>query len=225
MLGIFFSEEPDQRLNVTGTESPFFLFMPSCFGLFVNNIYFLNISFPFVFARRIGFPYPSQTWLRPDTRFHEVDLQPGRERVMHPLLRKPFVMRGTYLFQPMFRYQISGDCRAYYDTRYVKDRSIDWENGIGAVFIEAANHIICYPSRASKDWVPRTRYSGRDVIRDALATQVLSSQIMLHESPPSTELLDSNYKQFVKKFLREGISFNRALIRAIEKNRTFDEKY
>ena len=107
LLGIFHNQEMDQRLNMIGTESPVFSMTPSCFGLIINHIYFLNISFPFLFARRIGFPYPSKTWYRPDTRMHESELEMGRERMMRPLFKKPFTVLGTYLFQPMFRYQNS----------------------------------------------------------------------------------------------------------------------
>jgi hypothetical protein len=221
VLGIFYNQDTTQRLNTIGTESPVFSFTPSCFGLIINKIYFFNASYPFLFARRIGFPYPSKTWFRPDTRMHESELEIGRERVMRPLLRKPFTVRGTYLFQPMFRYQTSPEYRSYYDRPYVRARCHDWENGVGLVFLQSDNDLVPYPDQPGKDWIPAIKYSP-EVIKKSVTLQVFRSQIMIHdELCPSAELLNVEQRKYLRNFVAAGRRFNEKVIQFIETSPDF----
>jgi hypothetical protein len=221
MLGIFHNQEMPPRLNMIGPESPIFSFIPSCFGLIVNHIYFLNMSYPFLFARRIGFPYPSKTLFRPDTRMHESELEMGRERMMRPLLRNAFALRGTYLFQPMFRYQTSAEYRTYYDTAYVRSHCHDWDNGVGLVFRQTSNGLTPYSEQPSGDWIPPVKYTP-GMIKKAVAIQVLKSQIMIQDDMfPSTELLNPKQRTYLRNFVAGGRRFNEKLIRLIEKSHDF----
>lgn len=215
MLGIYFSEESEERLNFVATELPSFNFAPSCFGLIINHIYFINISSPFLFARRIGFPYPSKTFFLPDHRGFGMSFESGRERLMLPLIRKPFQLKGTYLFQPMFRYQVTNkDLVEYYDIDYVRQLSFDWQKGIGKVILQSTKNFRNVSTERSTDWLPGIRYPCK-YLEPRFLLQILQSQIDINNLSPSTDKLSKEQGAYIKNQLALCNRANQAVINQI----------
>lgn len=127
---------PTQRLNFGGIDTPAFGLTPSAFTLTVNDFQFTNVSYSFVVSRRLGFPYPSESYLVKDRDGLMHTMQPARRRIMRPVLQRPIKERGLILYQPMFPQDLADEPSDYYDDPYVRANSLDYEAGIGAVFIE-----------------------------------------------------------------------------------------
>ncbi len=91
-------------LSFFGTQTRAFVLSPSCFGLAINNVAFLNVSFDYLLARRLGFPYmedwhalgrgkPEFAFLRIGTGEINPPMLPGR-------LQMPGITFGQCLFGP-----------------------------------------------------------------------------------------------------------------------------
>lgn len=125
-----------QRLNFGGVDSPAFAFTPSAFSLTVNDFHFTNVSYSYLLSRRLGFPYPSESNLVRDQEGLLHNIQPARSRIMHPILQRTIREHGVIFYQPMFPMNIRNESSDYYGNPYIRQHCLDFENGIGAVFVE-----------------------------------------------------------------------------------------
>ena len=216
MLLIFKTDMPAKLLNFMGCDTLFFRYTPSCFLLRINAYAFVNASYPFLFARRLGFPYPTETFFAPDERFM-CTMTSGRNRVMLPLLKKELWPAGTELYQPMFgnAYQTSKRTEPW-EADYVKRNSLSWEQGIGKVFILSGKTLNHYPETPSALWVPDQIYQHNAVQREmSLLTLELQNYIM--SVYPSFDLLEGARKRFMMEDHLRCRRFNDSVIAAIRK--------
>jgi hypothetical protein len=201
----------EKRLNFAGADTPAFGFTPSAFSLLINDLNFTNISFSFLFARRIGFPYPSSAKLAPDGVGMNFAMQPGRRRVMQPLIQRPIRECGTVLYQPMFRQGLFQERLSYYDDSYVRAHSLDYENGTGSVFLEESRgqvRELAANEQVHVDPVPTgTLWS----MLHRCTPNVLDWQDWLLESQYSLEDLDPDHRRLVQLRQRVGKRVNAAL--------------
>jgi len=136
MLHIIRVDGNKDELSFRGCDMPSFYYTPSCFSIIINNYCFINISSPFLFSRRLGFPYPSKSFYRKDG-LADYEINGCRERIMHPLMRKPFKFKGSGIYQPMFRMQTQVPAYLnHYENDYVRKNSMSFEHGIGEIFLE-----------------------------------------------------------------------------------------
>lgn len=131
-------DDGTKGIQFIGTNSPGFHFTPSCFSLRVNNIYFFNYSFDYLFSKNIGFPYPVKISAT-DTpeRYWSVDYAKGTETVNTPLINWKFLKASTYLYQPIIPPLISADKNSeenFYETKYVKENLLTNNTSKGAIF-------------------------------------------------------------------------------------------
>ncbi len=159
MLVIFKGDSDKQGLNFTGCDQPAFTYTPSCFGLRINNYCFINISCFGLVSRRLGFPYIAEPFQREDGHL-QGQFVTGRNRIMNPILRKRFSIKGTEIYQPIFSgVQINpATMKKYYDTEYVRNNSMIWDEGIGKIFMNGTSGLQEYPMSPSKLWIPQTTY-------------------------------------------------------------------
>jgi hypothetical protein len=149
MLLVAERRERDLHLNFFGCETLSFHYRPSCFLLLVNHLWFLNISENLLFARRAGFPYVETRYWGSDYNLGG-KLVEGRERMMAPLLGKHFGVKGTEIYQPIFRQQIEHEGnRKYYETDYVRKQSMNWGKGLGKMFIQILRSFFWMTSESS----------------------------------------------------------------------------
>ncbi len=133
---------PAQRLNFGGTDSPAFGLTPSAFTLTVNDFHFTNVSYSFLVSRRLGFPYPSESHLVKDREGLMHTMQPARRRIMRPVLQRPIKERGVLLYQPMFPQDLAEERCNYYDDPYVRANCLNYDAGIGALFMETSANAV-----------------------------------------------------------------------------------
>jgi len=194
MLAIFKTDADISGINYFGCEYPSFTYTPSCFSVRINSIYFLNMSYNDLFSRRIGFPYPIESFEMPGQK------QLGhytrcRNRVMIPLLKKRLTISGTEIYQPMFRFRNSEPQeKQLYDTRYVHENSLDWAKGIGKVFIQDNNKLKEYPNFNSKEYIPSTSYESKELLFK-IRIQTLEWQCYIDNLAPSPKNLSSQEKR------------------------------
>lgn len=130
-------DDGKKGIQFVGCNSPGFQFVPSCFALRINNIYFFNYSFDFLFAKNIGFPYPKQ-FANTDTekRFYVTELFKGLEKISQPLIPFKFLKAANYIYQPIIPKEVHGTMlqQEFYDTAYIFDNTMDLHIGKGDVF-------------------------------------------------------------------------------------------
>lgn len=128
--------EKQNGINFIGADTMAFQLSPSCFSLRVNNYVFFNASKEFLFSRRMGFPFPTSTEYYSDDSDHILmDINPGLERCILPLIKGHTFINGIEIYQPMYK-TLLNSAKKYYDTDYVKSNSLDWNKGVGLPFIK-----------------------------------------------------------------------------------------
>jgi len=143
MLIVQKSDTKNKRINMIGVNSLSFYSTPSAFGLAINNLYFTNISYNHLLARRCGFPYPINQQLDPEESRISCDLVEGLGRIMKPIVRKSIPIGSKVFYQPMFGRKL-GTVNDLFDTEYVRSHSIDFESGVGAIFESTNNGVKAY---------------------------------------------------------------------------------
>lgn len=216
MLTIFKADGDQKGLNYCGTDMPSFWYTPSCFSLRINNYCFLNISLNDLFSRRIGFPYLVDTYMIENQQILGHYAQ-GRNRVMVPILRKRFSIHGTELYQPMFPDSVHDpNAKKLYDTKYVHENSMSWEQGIGKVFIQDNTELKEYPVSPSKIWIPRKTYAFEALLFEM---QILTFewQIYVDSQAPSSEMLSKEEKRSYRQHLRLNKLHNKEMVQMLRK--------
>lgn len=216
MLHIVKVENTGKELSFRGCDTLSFHFAPSCFSMIINNFCFYNISSPFLFSRRIGFPYPSESHLRKDG-LADYSIEAARERIMRPLLRKPFAFSGVGVYQPIYRSLLGTEHSVYCNNDYVKSNSLSFENGIGNIFSQSNGNAMVYPSEPTLDWCPSNHYD-RVSMNPAISIDTLRHQLHLEALMPSTDMLPEEEKKWWKDALRETRKYAEWLITAMENN-------
>jgi hypothetical protein len=129
-----------QLLSFFGPGTVAFRFLPSAVGLVINRLCLVNISCDYLFARRLGFPFPrtpilsiaSQTPASQTPDYCEIGA--GLQRVIRPIYEGPLQLPGAIYYQPMFASELTWPARSLYETDYVKAHSLDWESGAGGIY-------------------------------------------------------------------------------------------
>ena len=167
MLAIFKADGTREGLNFIGCDTPAFAHAPSCFSLRINSFCFLNMSYPNLLARRMGFPFPLEIHMMEDERLY-CPFAKGRNRIMRPVLKKSISIQGTELYQPIFFGNIyiadSAKSKRLYDTEYIRDNCISWEKGIGRIFIKSDLGVNAYSASPSREWIPKRNHDFEDLL-------------------------------------------------------------
>lgn len=218
ILVIFKADSNRQGLNFYGCDTPSFAFTPSCFSLRINNFCFLNISYPNLLCRRIGFPYPVDTYLMEEDERIFCRFIKGRNRIMSPVLKKLICIRGTELYQPIFIGNISSVGKSVgatlYDTKYVRDNCISWKKGIGKIFINSGSRLDVYSNQQSKEWLPKKNYPLEDLLLE-MGIMTLDWQIYIDDFRPSLKLISKEKKRAIVKNRNISKYYNTEMIRIL----------
>lgn len=217
MLLILKADDKRQGLSFVGCDTPSFALTPSCFSLRINNFCFLNMSYPELLCRRIGFPYPLETYMMEDERLF-CRFVKGRNRIMRPVLKKVINIQGTELYQPIFAGIIGSTDNTVttklYDTEYVRDNCISWEKGIGKVFIKNDSRLNLYSKESSKEWVPNRSYSFEDLLFD-LQILTFDWQLYINSLRPSIKLLSKEKKNIIIRKRKLSKWYNEEIMRIL----------
>ncbi len=200
-------------LAARGCDSFIFKLMPSCILLFINNLCFVNIAMSYLFSRRLGFPYASKIFYQDEGQRHTIILKKGEERIMYPLVRSLFKMKGIQLYQPMFPIRSLGEYVNYYESQYVKDRSLDWSNGVGKIFISKNRQIKLYDNES--EWITEIFYDRKTLIKEASIQLFNAQRYLIENFVPSPELLSKSMKNHFKKTLKICLTDNSRIMKKI----------
>ncbi|MBL0075848.1 MAG: hypothetical protein IPP41_07900, partial [Rhodocyclaceae bacterium] len=142
-----------KRLNFAGADTPAFSYHPSAFTLTINDVFLTNISSAYLLSRRLGLPYPDRLYLLPDRHELFCKLQPGLNRVLRPVVQRTWPRDARVIYQPMFGQVLASSLRLLRHT-YVRQHSIDFDRGIGSVFVEiGSTRFAYYTRRAFARWL------------------------------------------------------------------------
>jgi len=217
MLAIFKADGDRRGLNIAGCDTPAFAIAPCCFSLRINNFCFLNMSCPNLLSRRIGFPYPFETFMMENERLL-CHFACGRNRVMLPVLKRSFNVQGTELYQPMFIGSISraenAAAKNLYDTKYVRDNCISWEEGIGKIFIKTDSKLIIYSNSPSKEWIPKRTHHFEDLLFE-IQILTLEWQLYIDSLHPSLKLISREKRRVIDKQRSLSQRYNNEIIRIL----------
>lgn len=202
----------EKRLGFAGVNTPAFAYTPSAFSLSVNQYCFTNISYNFLFARRIGFPYPDKLEMIPDRNELQCNIMPARCRVMNPLIQRHIKEVGTVIYQPMFPQGLMSEKSSKYNNKYVKEKSIDFESGIGRIFLHCEDEKPYWIDDDEEFFLtPKTIQHGHQQHIKA-AINISEWQNWLNNDNFSVDQLDSESRKFVRSRQNMAKKINNILI-------------
>jgi len=224
ILAIFKAEGNRKELMGVGCNTPAFVKTPSCFSLRINNLWFLNMSYPYLLANRMGFPFPTDNYMGEDGLAY-CYLNEGRNRIMKPVLGKEMRIKGTELYQAIFIKDIGCEAdegvRRMYDTKYVRDNCISWEEGIGGVFIRSDSEVSRYDSSPSMEWLPKRTYDLEE-LDVGIRSLTLEWQSYITENLlPSLEFISGDRKKREVKFRNYAREYNRELVERLSSEKRY----
>jgi hypothetical protein len=203
-----------------GTDSPVFHVMPSCMCLTINDFCFVSVSYDFLFAERLGLPFPTARRLRADRR-QVVDLVAGSEHAVLPLVDFKFPFGGSSLFQPMIPWGMlaptsDGDPLRFYDTVFARDLCTDYEDGKGKVVIQTRGRLVEYSEAPSSEWLPPVPVPRVKTVYSAVlgVHAVLQS---LYAAQPSLGEIPEDERGKLQQMIDVRLEANQALMTNIEK--------
>lgn len=147
MLAIYKFDHITDGINFIGSDTFVFQYLPSCFGFRINNYYFLNISFEFIFSKNLGFPFINKFTQMQGTDNFYLELKNGTNTIKHNVLPKPILEGNLHYIQPLFSSKsIIGDNKNidenkefYSRNEFVNNHSLDIDLGKGAIFTKKSN--------------------------------------------------------------------------------------
>jgi hypothetical protein len=218
MLAIFKIGGDVKGLSFLGCDTPAFAQTPSCFSLGINSLWFLNMSCPYLLARRMGFPFPMKTYMWEDGSLY-CSLAEGRNRIMRPILRKAISIKGTELYQPIFvnvGYVDNETVKKLYDTKYVRDNCISWKTGVGRIYIKRDSELTAYNTSPSMEWLPEKTHDVEVLFEMQLLT--LEWQLYIIKNlTPSVKLLSTAKKRYTVQLFDLGKYYNREMVELLNK--------
>jgi len=124
----------DDGINLIGTDTYAFYSTPSVFGLRINEYILFNMSSVFIVSKELGFPYYESSEYNYNTGKVGVAMIRGTEGLKKPLPYIDAKNMSVKLYQPIFDAKAI-DEEGLYKSNYVRNNSLDYENGKGDIFI------------------------------------------------------------------------------------------
>lgn len=134
-----------EGINFLGTDSAGFQMSPTIFGLRINDYLFVNFSKLDLVAERLGFPYSAE-WTVGRDGDPTMALVPGTQDMQPTLVLANFPAGGVTLLQPIFKQMLALGASSLYENGYVRENSIDFEKGQGAIFLERRGSVARFGS-------------------------------------------------------------------------------
>lgn len=211
--------DPAKNKLLTMGISPFvFEFNPSAFTLAVNGFYFTNISYNFLFSKEIGFPYPRKSWVQPYEVYESttnINIGPGKNKVARPFLQFPVGLNCLEFYQPMFKGGLFDRIAKEYDCEYVRQNSLDFEKGVGAIFRRVGTKIIRCLNNEEVEIVPHESYQDQTLYYKA-AINTLKWQNYLFSIRADESLLTKEQQEFREQIFSTVIQSNRVYMKKLE---------
>lgn len=128
-----------QELRWTGVNSYLFLMSPTTFTLKINNVIFTNCSSDFIVSKQLGFPYPA--FFKPklvESKEIDILLNQGKSKLSETLFKSTIYSSPVLIAQPIFKQGMKTHPQMF-NNDYVRNNSINYEEGIGEIFVYEKN--------------------------------------------------------------------------------------
>jgi hypothetical protein len=155
--------DPSIGLSFFGPEFKLYQLTPTCFGLRVNGLCFMNASGISLCSRRLGFPFAEPVRLRDDHKL-EISFHQGTERIMYPVERSASLPDIVSLYQPVYRSLLENDASEYLQNNWVATHTADPQRGYGKLFLQSDDSVGVYPDGKSSDWIPSRSWKTWEMV-------------------------------------------------------------
>lgn len=168
-----------QRLTFFGTNTLAFNYMPSCFGITINDTTLLSISYEYLVSERLGFPYPIEYDQHLDGNA-AVKMTDGRGLITPPPLNLHLTACGIAIHQVIYKNWEDSHDSMLWQTDYVKKYSLDPASGLSIPFLESEDgQVTALKNTGSREWVPKYKFETNALAGQYLANFCLDIQSML----------------------------------------------
>jgi len=222
MLIVQKSNTDKKRINLIGVNSLSFYSVPSAFGLIINDLYLINISFFNLLARRCGYPHVINQQWDPERRGITGDMVEGLGRIMNPIVRKSIPYGSKAFYQPMFGRKLDNVNKSF-DNHYIRSHAMDFENGVGAIFESTSNGIKSHLGNDPLQIFPDFAQDEFQLFPEA-TIEVYEWQNWLHTLQPGLDSLSKEERRdwkrgvaFLKQRNNEWINHTRAILEKYKK--------
>lgn len=224
-ISYFFKAGDSQKgFTIAGVHTPTFHFRPSCFGLTVNNLYIVNVSFDYLFMGRLGFPRYVDRYFTDDGLMGG-RLIPGKEKIHLPIVDYDMPLDHFAIFQPCIS-NVAAKRFGYddiFNTEFIQKNTIDgWK---GKIFLKDGTQMFEGEEKKSLGLNNLKQYQ-RGFLHPKSASIVLDVQNWLQrEHTPSMSRYTKRSRKFWEKIGRVSYKTNEALINKISNElQYFDEE-
>lgn len=188
-------------INFPGVGMPTFQYMPSCFSLRIKDLVFFNSSSYCFLSRRLGFPYPKEMKLTENSSIRVDYYADARERIMLPIIQWPYNMECVEIYQPIYNHKLfqkgAEDFKEIFNNDYIKANSLDFEHGLGSIFIKFKGTSPKTVVDSSKLYIPQ-KYDVSHLMK-IIGRQTIDFQIRFIDSVSLSDDMTKDSKRFIKK--------------------------
>lgn len=187
-----------------GFNSPAFQFSPSCFSLTINNHYFFNFSYEFLFSKELGFPYAKNTVFQQEDDMVLSNMKEGLENIGKRPIKIPIKTPSIEIYQPIFSKKLIEieDSSRIYNSDFIKEHSFNYDNGLGSIFYRDGNKILPLDFDSELQLSDSSIKYDRNKFEKIIAKQVFDFQSYLLKKMPSTKNLDKESKTYMDEKIK-----------------------
>ncbi len=196
MLLIYKTNDIQKGVAFSGVGLPSFDFVPSCFGMRINQFFFVNVSSAFLLSRRLGLPYPKS--MKEEGKKMSVELEEGRGYQLKPLFNVPHSQACIELYQPVCSLHDSSLGDSPYNNDYVRSYIDIVKSKIGSVLIKRRDGAELYVKHDSLSWIP-PKSIDKNKIMGIGAETVFVLQNYLNDEAMKYDGLSKFQKNFIRK--------------------------
>jgi len=209
------AETSSKKFHFWGTIQPIFHFMPSCFALVINGLYFINISLSLWFGHRLGLATLGDRWEDEITGHIHGDIIPGKNRIRLPLVKIDIPTCFFPIFQPCFENTFAND------TEFVNSISDEWsrkmmlQNAAKGKIVNIAGRPI-FADVIGSSSLNSISESRKEFLNYITLKTVLLTQVELMKCTPSRDHWSKDRREFVNTIFKKTASVNKKVLQDLE---------
>jgi hypothetical protein len=203
-------------LSFRGCDQISFFYTPSAFSIIINCYCFINISYPFLISKELGYPYPRDAFLRCDGLVDYL-VGNGTGKLATPEVLKLIPFSNTTIMQCIFS-QLKNIGGYIYKNNYINNNSMDYDNGIGAIFIKQDDEtILRYSDHDSNAWIPKSEYT-QSSIHPLISMCTIFLQIFIDSLRPKLTGVSQELRGRMEKVYEQNNQINNKTLVALRDN-------
>jgi len=218
MLIMYKNKYNKKRLNFIGVHYAFQMH-PICFTLIINNFAFTNIAKSLLLSEGFGLAVPQEEYIL-TPKGNLTKFKKGSQKIYYPVVDFNFDKNCTEFYQPIIDKSYSKFVFPMVNDEHREKVFINKKSGIGNIFFLKDGHIIEYPNKKNRLWVPPSFDMPFLEFFRLIAMQTL--YIQNHYFTKNIRMYDSKLEPEFQKQKQFALSVNNTLYKRLEK-RDFKE--